>query len=104
MRYAKRPWGFWIVLLNREHFKIKLLRFKTGGAISMQRHKFRHELWLFLSGSGELFANPNVGAGDFYLARKFMWHQYKAIKPTWVLEVQYGTKCDEPDIERNPNV
>lgn len=100
MRFAKRPWGWWLVLLNRKHFKIKLLRFKAGGKLSMQRHQYRHELWLFLSGRGFMHRSTPPVAGDAVLIRSNTWHQYKAMTKTWVIEIQYGDKCDESDIER----
>lgn len=100
MRFAKRPWGFWLVLLQRKHFKVKLLRFKKCGSISLQRHKDRHELWLFLSGNGMMHFNTPPQAGDYKMIRRFHWHKYTAVIPTWVLEIQYGKECTEDDIER----
>jgi len=100
MRFAKRKWGFWIVLLSREHFKVKLLRFKTGGALSMQRHQNRAELWLFLSGDGIMMYNTPPQGGDYKMIRPGHWHKYTALKPTWILEIQYGKHCKEEDIER----
>ncbi len=79
MRYAKRPWGWWVVLLERKHFKLKLLYFKTGGQISKQRHKDRHELWLFLNGSGHLHSSTPKFKGDYALMRRHQWHQYTAL-------------------------
>lgn len=100
MRFARRPWGFWIVLLSRRNFKVKLLRFRKGGAISLQRHSHRHELWLFLSGRGHMaYTTPPI-AGDYKMIRRFSKHQYRAEKATWILEIQYGEHCLESDIER----
>lgn len=100
MRFARRPWGWWLVLISRKHFKVKLLRFKKGGALSMQRHEKRHELWLFLSGNGIMAYQTPPSAGDYKMIRRKHWHQYKAAKTTWVLEIQYGEECKESDIER----
>lgn len=100
MRFARRPWGWWLVLLSREHFKVKLLRFKRGGQLSMQRHQKRNELWLFLSGNGLMAYSSAPKAGDYKMIRCGRWHQYMAARPTWVLEVQYGETCKEADIER----
>lgn len=100
MRFARRPWGFWLVLISRRTFKVKLLHFKKGGAISLQRHLHRHELWLFLSGEGKMAYSTPPKAGDYKMIRRHHWHQYTARKPTWVLEIQYGTLCEESDIVR----
>lgn len=100
MQFARRPWGWWLVLLSRKHFKVKLLRFKRGGAISLQRHEHRNELWLFLSGGGKMAYSTAPRPGDYKMIRHGHWHQYTATKPTLVLEIQYGSQCNEMDIER----
>lgn len=100
MRFARRPWGFWVVLLSRRNFKVKLLRFRKGGSISLQKHSHRHELWLFLSGGGSMAFNIPPVAGDYRMIRRFSKHKYTAHKTTWVLEIQFGSYCIESDIER----
>lgn len=94
-----RPWGWWLVLLNRRYFKVKLLRFKPGGALSKQYHNQRNELWLFLCGAGK-FNNQRIRAGEWRLAQKRRKHRYIATSRTWVLEIQYGDICIEEDIVR----
>lgn len=95
-----------LTLLKGKHFKVKLLYFKEGGAISMQRHKHRDELWLWIFGDGHMLqsqdqkrASHAPRAGDYLLIEKMRWHKYIAQKPTLVLEIQTG-KCSERDIER----
>lgn len=34
------------------------------------------------------------------LVNESEWHQFKADKRTLVLEIQFGTLCEESDIER----
>ncbi len=91
MRYVKRKWGYYITLLDRKHFKMKLLRFKKGGSLSIQKHYLRNELWVFLTGDHE---------GNYYHIPVGEYHTYHAQKKTWVLEVQYGDYCLEHDIVR----
>lgn len=98
-RICRRPWGFWIVLLDRRHFKVKLLRFKRGGRLSVQYHHHRSELWLFLNGLGR-FNREGIKSGQWRLAQRNRKHTFRAIKPTWVLEIQYGEICSEEDIVR----
>lgn len=103
MRFAKRKWGWYLTLLDRKHFKVKLLRFYLGQACSRQYHDLRSELWLFLSGSGTFNSEKlghNVGRGDFAEVKEGALHNYYAYTPTLVLEIQYGEKCDEEDIVR----
>lgn len=80
-----------ITLLKGRHFKVKLLYFKPDGSISKQKHQYRNELWLFIFGDRQ---------GTFWNISAGCWHVFKAVKPTLVLEVQYGKKCSERDIER----
>lgn len=103
MRFARRKWGWWIVLLDRPSFKLKLLRFRKKGALSMQKHYLRSELWLFLKGGGLFLGQEDYiapSAGDYHMIEQKAWHKFIADKVTWVLEVQYGVACKESDIER----
>jgi len=100
MQFARRPWGWWIALYSAKRFKLKLLYFKRTGQLSMQRHKKRHELWLFLFGSGEFYMETPPEKGSAVLVRRHKWHQYTAHERTLVLEVQFGESCNESDIER----
>ena len=99
-----KRWGFYITLLKGKHFKVKMLYFKEGGAISMQLHHHRNELWLFIFGRGKWktksYEQP-VRAGDCMHVAINRFHQYIAEIPTLVLECQYGGKCSEKDIERD---
>lgn len=103
MQFVKRNWGFYIVLLNRSHFKIKLLRFQKGQKLSYQYHNYRSELWLFLKGSGVFNRNENIkflSAGDYILNNVTDNHTYLAHKTSWIIEVQFGERCVEEDIVR----
>lgn len=91
-----------LTLLRGKHFKVKLLYFKEGGSISMQRHKHRSELWLLVFGLMEIM-NGELGdfkAGHWEVIEEMEWHKFKAKKPSLVLECQFGSKCKENDIER----
>lgn len=105
-RFARRKWGFYLTLLDRKHFKVKLLWFKKWGELSLQKHEKRGECWMFLSGRGNIgqcedgFFTGIAKEGDYLHIPKGSWHQYQAHKTTLVLEVQYGERCDEGDIVR----
>lgn len=97
-----RRWGWMRTLVKGKQFKVKLLYFDKGKSISMQKHKHRSEIWLFLMGSGKMDFKS-----CYMLAKKgtainipaLMWHKFTAEKPTLVLEIQTG-RCSEKDIER----
>lgn len=104
LRLVKRKWGHYLVLLSRKHFKVKLLRFNHRSSLSMQKHRLRNELWLILKGIGQFNSDDNtsfeVGAGAYIHIIKNTWHQMVVRKPVWILEIQYGDRCDEEDIIR----
>lgn len=112
IKFVRRSWGYYITLLDRKHFKVKLLRFKKGGECSLQYHHLRDELWLFLKGNGQFTLIPDSrrpddpngvfeAYGDSVIkVGKLAVHKYLAIIPSLVLEIQYGEKCDEEDIVR----
>lgn len=105
-RLVKRSWGWYLTLIDRNHFKVKLLWFKKDGELSLQRHEHRGEAWMFLSGIGSIgncedgFFTGIAKAGDYWHISRGSWHKYYAMKSTIILEVQYGDKCDERDIIR----
>lgn len=106
MEFKRRPWGWYLTLIDQRQFKVKILKFKAGKSCSKQRHKYRSEVWCFLSGLGVFYrdggANSlyDVRSGDAVPVTRENWHQYTALKPTLVLEIQYGDQCIEEDIER----
>lgn len=70
----------------------------------MQRHENRSELWLFIFGKmNRILKGGTVKykKGLWALIGEHEWHKFTAIKPSLVLEVQFGTKCSEKDIERS---
>jgi len=96
---VKRKWGFYITLISAARFKVKILRFYEGLSCSKQYHYYRNELWLVLRGMGKLNTKI-VRKGDWRVIHKKRTHQFTALKPSWVLEIQYGDKCEEEDIVR----
>lgn len=101
-RLVKRKWGWYLTLLDRKHFKVKLLKFKERCNCSLQEHVFRKELWLFLYGKGD-FQEGNktsiVMKGDYVHIGNRVLHKFTALTCSLVLEIQYGDKCDEGDIK-----
>jgi cytidyltransferase-like protein len=100
-----RPWGHYRVLHETPGMKVKELTVNPGCSLSMQRHANRAEYWIVSEGVAQVekesviqLLHPhqtiNIGVEE--------WHQlsnpYGA--PVRVVEIQYGTACDEEDIER----
>lgn len=106
MIFSRRKWGWYLTLLASKQFKVKLLYFRSGHALSMQKHNHRRELWLYLSGYGIMYLDQTKHfgeirhAGESSIIDRGQWHQFCAERRTLVLEVQFGGGCREGDIER----
>ena len=106
---VQRKWGWYRVLQDRPGYKIKELVINPESKLSMQRHKHRSENWYVLKGKVIIKTEYNDLTQEFeftenksYTIGQMVWHQ--GINPTQqythILEVQYGDKCIEEDIER----
>ena len=102
---TERPWGYYRVLHEVPGMKVKELTVNPGKSLSMQRHAMRREHWVVEEGEckvekefGALFLRTHetihipIGA----------WHQLSNPfdQPCRIVEIQYGDKCIEEDIER----
>jgi len=108
---AFRSWGTYRVLGKTEGCKVKELNINPGESLSMQRHSQRNELWFVASGKCEVhtlddFKNPTLYATlktqDQIVIPVNSWHKLvnPYDEPCKVYEIQYGSLCDEQDIER----
>ena len=106
---TERPWGYWTVLKDIGTVKVKELVINPGCSLSNQRHTFRNEQWYIISGTISLFKENEIKYGietffknDTILIEKDTWHKATNIgkEDCHILEIQYGEKCIEEDIER----
>lgn len=104
-----RPWGYWRVLDDKGTTKVKELVVKKGQSLSDQRHKYRNEHWYVLEGEVEIRIENDtmmnlvrLSKNMSYIIPAGTWHlaQNKTDQRAHILEVQYGTECNEEDIER----
>lgn len=110
-----RSWGWYATLLRTPWFCIKILKFNKYGELSYQIHNHRNELWIFLWGYGAGLKKPDVlprppgqmkyrmynKIFTFWNIPKLNWHTFRAFgNAVYVLEIQYGSKVTEQDIER----
>lgn len=108
-----RNWGYYRVLHTvGDHTKVKELTVEPGCSLSMQRHQDRAEHWFVVEGTAEVYT-INDRSTDYELRgiygkhqslhiAKNQWHQLCNPKnqPLKLVEIQYGARCDEDDIER----
>ena len=108
-----RDWGYWRILDDKQPRvgqKVKELVINPGCSLSDQRHVYRKEFWYLLEGSinielewsdGRRLSQQLTEHTTFVIPND-VWHKTTniGIKPAHVVEIQYGDKCIEEDIER----
>lgn len=107
---TQRAWGWYRVLDDKSGYKVKELVIEPGKRLSMQRHFLRSEHWYVLKGSCLLMTEYMNSGENFNLTQlteghiipQGTWHQAvnQSDEPCHILEVQYGERCVEEDIER----
>lgn len=107
-----RQWGHWRVLYDIQGCKVKELTVLPERSLSMQRHASRNEHWIVAEGqcvvnqkmsSGYILPGKVLKCHDTFIIQKNEWHQlYNPFDaPCKIVEIQYGEKCEEEDIERS---
>jgi cytidyltransferase-like protein len=108
---TERAWGYYRVLHEVPGTKVKELTVLPGQGISLQRHKSRHEFWHVTSGRGVVeqympsgYSLPaiEISKHSQIVIPQYGWHRlYNPFdEPCKVVEIQFGDKCIEEDIER----
>ncbi len=107
----ERIWGKFYNLFEDERTKVKELIIYPKKGLSFQRHFFRSEIWY--ASKGKCLVNYSEGKAEDAKEIKFetdqmlhinreAWHQiinpYE--DPCHIIEIQYGDKTEEDDIER----
>jgi cytidyltransferase-like protein len=108
---TRRTWGYYRVLYESPGVKVKELTVDPGASLSMQRHQDRREFWLVSSGEATVYSLNR--STDAELLGRYSCHQYLHIglhewhqlvnedpNPLKIVEIQYGDRCEEEDIER----
>jgi D-beta-D-heptose 7-phosphate kinase/D-beta-D-heptose 1-phosphate adenosyltransferase len=109
-----RSWGYYRVLHEQgQQVKVKELVVEPGQRLSMQRHGNRAEHWFVAEGQAHVYSLDRstdldlVGVYNqfehIHIQREH-WHQLsnETDQPLRVVEIQYGSRCVEDDIERRP--
>jgi len=115
---TERPWGYYRVLHeDKDVVKVKELVVEPGKSLSMQKHRHREEHWFISSGVATVYGlieAPHYLKGDtkILLGRYKMFDNLHIQKNDWhmlsnetneslrIVEIQYGSECNEADIER----
>jgi D-beta-D-heptose 7-phosphate kinase/D-beta-D-heptose 1-phosphate adenosyltransferase len=106
---TERPWGYYRVLYETPNTKVKELTVNPGQSLSMQKHEHRNEHWHVVEGVATVHEERQTSTSKHSLYKHHtlnipcgVWHQLKneTEEPLKIVEIQWGTKCIEEDIER----
>ncbi len=102
---AHRPWGMWQVLDIQPGFLVKKIIVKAGERLSLQRHQFRAEQWVIVSGIATFELNGVVSIlqrNDTAEIPLGAWHRITNAhsEDVYLIEIQMGEQLSEDDIER----
>lgn len=111
--FEERVWGKFYNLFKDESVRIKELIINSGKGLSFQRHRFRNEIWFVSKGKclvryGD--SNNENESEEIELNREELFHVpankwHQIINPfgkdCHIIEIQYGEKTVENDIERS---
>ena len=100
-----RPWGDYESLVKGKKWQVKLINVKSGEKLSLQKHKYRTEHWVVVSGTAkveidgkEMILNQNQST-YIPLGCKHRLSN-PGNKDLKIIEVQSGSYLGEDDIER----
>ncbi len=108
-RKVHRPWGWYDIIDEGKHFKVKRIQVNPGASLSLQMHNHRAEHWVVVNGSAQ------VTIGDRVLTLAENQSTYIPLgeahrlantssTPLEIIEVQSGRYLGEDDIIRFEDV
>ena len=103
--FETRPWGGFQTIEEGRGYKVKRLLVRPGQRLSLQRHRFRAEHWVVVSGFPRVIVSGRPkrlkprGAVD---VPRGAWHRIEnpGRVPVVLIEVQHGPYLGEDDIIR----
>lgn len=106
-----RTWGKFYNLFSDSRLKLKELIVKPNQGMSFQKHFHRNEIWFISKGKcvvnfskdkPEDTQEITLNSEDVFHVRQGEWHQIinRNSEQCHIIEIQYGDKTDEDDIER----
>ena len=106
---VNKPWGSFEILDNGKNYLVKKISVNPGGILSLQRHKYRSEHWIVAEGQAEVTVDDKVSILDkneniFIPQGSIHRLSNKTSNNLIVIEMWYGEKLDENDIERYEDI
>ncbi|ADU64965.1 mannose-1-phosphate guanylyltransferase/mannose-6-phosphate isomerase [Desulfurispirillum indicum S5] len=102
---VKRPWGEYFVIAEFSTCKVKRITVKPGKRLSLQKHQYRSEHWIIISGTGEVTIddrNQIYGEDSHIFIRQGAVHRVANTGASHLIfiEIQTGSYLGEDDIVR----
>lgn len=103
--FVEKPWGGYEILSHGGSFLVKRLVVKPGGVLSLQRHKYRSEVWVIACGRAKVTVGNTIAIaenGDTIRIPIDAVHRMEneGGVDLEVIETQFGTILSEDDIVR----
>ncbi len=105
-----RPWGYYLVLMEDDGYKVKQFVVHPGKRLSLQKHRRRAEHWQVVRGSAIITVGTepdklitiNLSPGGYIDIPLGAYHRVESvgIEDLVFIEVQMGDYVGEDDIER----
>jgi len=104
-REVYRPWGSYDSVDSGENYQVKRISVNPGAKLSLQRHQYRAEHWVVVSGLATVYLDGNehsLKANDSIYIEVGAIHSLanNTSTPLHLIEVQSGSYLGEDDIER----
>ena len=101
----ERAWGKFEVLVDHNNYKVKKITVNPGHRLSYQSHKYRSELWHFVSGEGEVTLEGKISRVIYDDSVRIPAESKHRISNTGTeslvfIEIQTGKSFEEEDIIR----
>lgn len=102
---TQRPWGWYEMVSESPHHKIKRIGVLPGQRISLQKHHQRAEHWVVVQGTARVTLDERIfdlAVGQHCDIALGQVHRLANITsdPLEIIEVQFGTYLGEDDIVR----
>ena len=106
---VNKPWGSFEILDNGKNYLVKKIVVNPGGILSLQRHKYRSEHWIVAEGKAEVTVDDKISILDkneniFIPQGSIHRLSNKTSNNLIIIEMWYGEKLDENDIERYEDI
>ncbi len=102
---TQRPWGQFTNIFVGKNFQVKELVVKSGGILSLQKHKYRSENWVVVEGKANVTLNKKniiLQKSDSIFIPQGAVHRIQNREKSIlkIIEVQTGSYLGEDDIVR----